>query len=109
MPKRARWASMLAASLLLSACGPGKDKFPEKAWEATCEWMVECYGYYDDADECIGLFDDYEDYFTDYYESCDYDRGAAGDCLKLYEDIGCSPSQEDVNELSDTCEDVWDC
>ncbi len=110
MPKRARWAALAIASSLLPGCGPSLEKFPEKYWKAKCEWMAECEGgYYGDADECIAVYKDVEDYYVDYYHDCGYDRGAASDCLKLYEDLGCNPSEGELAEFYEVCDAVWDC
>ncbi|MBN1335410.1 MAG: hypothetical protein JXB39_05570 [Deltaproteobacteria bacterium] len=101
----------VSALVFLAACGPSRDNFIDAYIETVCEKVLECQEeddsiQFDDQAECEGFFGVFID--DDAFEDCDYDKGAARDCLDAIEELDCDFDEEGL-EAVDACEDVWDC
>ena len=102
----------IAGLMALSGCGifgMTEQKFVDRLIDAQCDFYEECIAiyfqeYFEDSDECVEMFSDYID--LDYYQDCDFDKAAAKECLKAYQDLAKSC---DYEQSYDACDDVWDC
>lgn len=111
------WLSFgrIAGLMALSGCGifgMSEQKFVDQIVDAQCDFYEECLGmyfqeYFENTGECVEMFSDYID--LDYYEDCDYDKSAAKECLKAYQEIAKSCDYEEMYESYEACGDVWDC
>ena len=103
----------LLSSLIATGCSGGvsEDEFGEEAAKVFCAKMFECldgktldFMGYDDEDACV------EDLETEMEpggddDDCEYDAGAADDCLDAFEEMSCE-DLKDPNAQPSECEDV---
>ena len=96
-------------------CFTTEESYPDQSIAATCSMYFNCYKgefyqEWDDMDECIDdgrdAWDDNEDFFDD----CDFDADQAVQCLAAMNAYAASCSEDDADDVSDECEDVYtDC
>jgi hypothetical protein len=80
--------------------------------EAICERSETCYTDVYDAvfggGRCLEEFEEEEEEWLAFWEDCEFDSSAAGECLDVWQDITCSlyPTGADGYEI---CSQVYDC
>jgi hypothetical protein len=109
-----RLVLVLAAGMLLPACGVNRDNYVEKFVKVRCE-LYECYEdfeeYWNDVDECVDEALGYlEDYLDEYYADCEFSRRNATKCINSYKKISCEDFESgDYEYDGEACEDIWEC
>jgi hypothetical protein len=102
--------SLFVSILLLSACGLSEDKFIEKTAKKSCEMLFKCAEEedidpkFDDEGECREFIEGLAQPQGDEAD-CEYDGGAARDCLSAYDDMDCDDLFEGTSPAE--CDDVY--
>lgn len=97
----------------LTACYPDEDEFRDEQISIACEYYMECYSgdddyvyfAFDSQSECEAFFGAFAGYYDDYYDTCEYDKKAAKECLDAYDQITCDDTEVDYS----ACENVYSC
>lgn len=83
--------------------------------QLTCDFSYNCYkaGFLEEWDDTSECMDDAEDEIEDqedFLEDCDFDADQAAECLAAMRAYSVSCSEDDGEEVTDACEDVYeDC
>ena len=101
---------LLLSSLIVTGCGLSEDKFIDKVANKYCDLFFECEDDLDydlkwnDEGECVEYFQGITQPKGEHAD-CDYDEGAAHDCLAAIDELECS----DLNEFTPIpeCDDVY--
>jgi hypothetical protein len=122
MPKLLRLAAPLTLVGLafggLVGCGSydNEDVFIERVAKESCDLNRKCYyafylDEFSDHNDCVDdTIDDYED-LSDFFDDidCDYDPDAAADCVDAVRKASKTCEENDLEDVDDACEDVYDC
>ena len=99
---------IIAGALFLTGCGLSEEKFATQYAEAICAWYDEC-GYIayagGDVDTCISL-QEAAILAVVQSDTCEYDAGAAKDCVKEAEDATCEGTGDTGAAGESACDDV---
>ncbi|MBW1879516.1 MAG: hypothetical protein JRJ84_14225 [Deltaproteobacteria bacterium] len=88
----------VAALAMLVGCGMSEDTYNDKALDAVCVWLVDCFDLYTDVDACIA------DSETVTVDDCyDYSAKDAKECVDALEELTC----DDI-EMPSACDNVYD-
>jgi hypothetical protein len=100
----------LLLSVLLPACGLSEENFIEKAARKSCEAVFECAEEedidpkFDDEEECREFIEGLAQPQGDEAD-CEYDGGAARDCLDAYDEMDCDDVMGGTSPPE--CDDVY--
>ena len=97
--------------LLLVGCGTGENHFWKEQADIWCDQKKKCDGQgfddaYDNKGDCKDEWLKDNDAVRTSYADCDYDGGAAGDCLHGLKKQNCDEYGIDV---VDACTNVYSC
>jgi len=102
----------------LVGCGSyeKEEVFIEKVAKEACDLNRKCYyAYYldefsdhnDCVDETIEDYEDLSDFFDDI--DCDYEPDQAAECVDAVRKASKTCEENDLEDVDDACEDVYDC
>ena len=97
--------------LLLLGCGVGENHFWKEQADVWCDNKKKCDGQgfddeFDGKGDCKDWWLKENDAVRTSYEDCEYDAGAAGDCLHGQRNQNC---EEWGIDIVDGCNEVYDC
>ena len=113
--------TMIVAAPLFAGCGIfgsiDEDNYKDKYAEQICKITEECNrivfdGLYDgDMAECMDAQNDYWDEVEDLSDGCDFDDGAAEDCINSLKEAECGDfyDADDNADIFEDCGKIWDC